>query len=135
MSSSPSPKPKAWEIEDLNKILERAVNLKNFLKGKPRIEQVARFVVDHYLNNVEPLGYKAFLVAVDREACALYKQALDAIFTELGLPTAYAQVVFTGNSNDTALLKQYHLDTKQAGSLGSPVTGGAGTILLSCKSN
>jgi type I restriction enzyme R subunit len=62
---------------------------------------------------VEPLGYKAFLVAVDREACALYKQALDAIFTELGLPTDYAQVVFTGNNNDTALLKQYHLDAKQ----------------------
>ena len=101
------------DIEELNKILERAVNLKNFLKGKPRIEQVARFVVDHYLNNVEPLGYKAFLVAVDREACALYKQALDAIFTELGLPTDYAQVVFTGNNNDKPLLKQYHLDAKQ----------------------
>jgi type I restriction enzyme R subunit len=101
------------DIEELNKILERAVNLNNFLKGKPHIEQVARFVVDHYLNNVEPLGYKAFLVAVDREACALYKQALDAIFTELGLPTDYAQVVFTGNNNDTALLKQYHLDAKQ----------------------
>jgi len=101
------------DIEELNKILERAVNLKNFLKGKPRIEQVARFVVNHFLSNVDPLGYKAFLVAVDREACALYKQALDAIFTELGLPTDTAQVVFTGNNNDKPLLKQYHLDAKQ----------------------
>ena len=101
------------DIEELNKILERAVNLKNFLKGQPRIEQVARFVVNHFLSNVDPLGYKAFLVAVDREACALYKQALDAIFTELGLPTGTAQVVFTGNNNDKPLLKQYHLDAKQ----------------------
>lgn len=101
------------DIEELNAILERAVNLKNFLKGQPRIEQVARFVVDHYLGNVEPLGYKAFLVAVDREACARYKQALDAIFSERGLPTDYAQVVFTGNNNDSTLLKQYHLDAKQ----------------------
>lgn len=101
------------DIEELNKILERAVNLKNFLKGKPRNEQVARYVVSHYLDNVEPLGYKAFLVAVDREACALYKQALDVIFSELGLPSDTAQVVFTGNNNDTALLKQYHLDAKQ----------------------
>jgi len=101
------------DIEELNKILERAVNLKNFLKGQPRIEQVARFVVNHFLSNVDPLGYKAFLVAVDREACALYKQALDAIFTELGLPTDMAQVVFTGNNNDKLLLKQYHLDAKQ----------------------
>ena len=29
------------DIEELNKILERAVNLKNFLKGKKRIRQVA----------------------------------------------------------------------------------------------
>ena len=65
------------DIEELNKILERAVNLKNFLKGKERIQKVARFVADHYRENVEPLGYKAFLVGVDREACAHYKHALD----------------------------------------------------------
>ena len=29
------------DIKELNKILERAVNLKNFLKGKKRIRQVA----------------------------------------------------------------------------------------------
>ncbi len=48
------------DIEELNKILERAVNLKNFLKGKKRIQQVAEFVAKHYKENVEPLGYKAF---------------------------------------------------------------------------
>jgi type I restriction enzyme R subunit len=101
------------DIDELNKILERAVTLKAFLKGKPRIQQVARFVLDHYRNTVEPLGYKAFLVAVDREACALYKQALDLILAELGLPADYAQVVYTDNNNDTALLKQFHLDAKQ----------------------
>ena len=53
------------------------VNLKNFLKGKARIKKVAQYVAEHYRENVEPLGYKAFLVAVDREACALYKKALD----------------------------------------------------------
>ncbi|MEA2259666.1 MAG: type restriction enzyme subunit [Acidobacteriaceae bacterium] len=29
------------DIEELNKILERAVNLKNFLKGKSRVNEVA----------------------------------------------------------------------------------------------
>src|SRR5690606_5592468 len=57
--------------------------------------------------NVEPLGYKAFLVAVDREACAFYKEALDAI-----LP-GYAQVVYTGNNNDQAHMKKWHLDPKE----------------------
>lgn len=96
------------DIEELNKILERAVNLKNFLKGKERIRQVAAFVARHYTENVEPLGYKAFLVAVDREACALYKRALDQV-----LPPEYSEVVFTGNNNDSALLKEFHLDPKK----------------------
>ena len=96
------------DIEELNKILERAVNLKNFLKGKDRVPQVARFVADHFLQNVEPLGYKAFLVAVDREACAFYKEALDKI-----LPPEYFEIVFTGNNNDPAHLKKWHLDDKQ----------------------
>ncbi len=96
------------DIEELNKILERAVNLKNFLKGKDRIEKVARFVAEHYRENVEPLGYKAFLVGVDREACALYKHALDQF-----LPAEYSEVVYTGNNNDSALLKEFHLDPKK----------------------
>ena len=96
------------DIEELNKILDRAVNLKNFLKSRERIEKVAYFVAGHYLTNVEPLGYKAFLVGVDREACALYKQALDQF-----LPPEYSEVVYTGNNNDSVLLKKFHLDPKR----------------------
>lgn len=96
------------DIDELNKILERAVNIKNFLKGKQRIKKVAKYVAEHYRANVEPLGYKAFLVAVDREACAHYKQALDEY-----LPPEYSEVVYTGNNNDSALLKQFHLDPKR----------------------
>lgn len=96
------------DIEELNKILERAVNLKNFLKGKKRIQQVAEFVAKHYRENIEPLGYKAFLVGVDREACAHYKKALDEF-----LPPEYSEVVYTGSNNDSALLKEFHLDPKK----------------------
>ncbi len=96
------------DIEELNKILERAVNLKNFLKGEERIRRVAEFVAAHYRENVEPLGYKAFLVGVDREACARYKHALDQF-----LPPEYSEVVYTGNNNDSELLKEFHLDPKK----------------------
>ena len=79
------------DIAELNKILDRAVNLKNFLKGEARISEVAEYVASHYQENVEPLGYKAFLVGVDREACAHYKNALDKF-----LPKDYSQVVYYG---------------------------------------
>jgi type I restriction enzyme R subunit len=93
------------DIEELNIILEEAVNLRAFLKAPSRIEKVAAFVANHFRENVEPLGYKAFLVAVDREACALYKHALDQY-----LPPEYSAVVYTSNYNDSALLKEFALD-------------------------
>lgn len=92
------------DIDELNKILERAVNLRNFLKGHERIEKVAEYVADHFTRNVEPLGYKAFLVGVDREACALYKKALDK-----HLPPEYSRVVYTKGHNDDELKKEFHI--------------------------
>lgn len=96
------------DIEELNKILERAVNTKNFLKGDERVEKVAEYVARHYRENVEPMGYKAFLVGVDRPACAKYKKALDKF-----LPPEYSEVVYTGNNNDTEALKAHHLDARK----------------------
>jgi len=96
------------DIAELNKILDRAVNLKNFLKGDERVDRVAQYVAEHYRENVEPLGYKAFLVAVDRPACAKYKKALDRY-----LPPDYSKVVYTGSHNDPAELKEHHIDEKK----------------------
>jgi type I restriction enzyme, R subunit len=95
------------DIEELNKILDRAVNLKNFLKGDERVDKIAQYVAEHYLKNVEPLGYKGFLVGVDRPACAKYKKALDKY-----LSPEYSAVVYTANNNDSAELKAHHIDEK-----------------------
>lgn len=92
------------DIEDLNRILDKAVTLKAFLKSEDRIDRVAKFVANHYQENVEPLGYKAFLVGVDRQACALYKEAIDKY-----LPPEYSEVVYTAAHNDTPELKKHHL--------------------------
>lgn len=78
------------DIEELNRILEKAVTLKNMLKNRDRVEKVAAYVAQYFRENVEPMGYKAFLVAVDREACCLYKEALDRF-----LPPEYSTVVIS----------------------------------------
>ena len=104
-----SPRPRVWRIlKNSTRFWSGAVHLKNFLKGKERVTQVAQYVAKHYVENVEPLGYKAFLVGVDREACAYYKHALDEF-----LPPEYSEVVYTENNNDSALLKEFHLDSKR----------------------
>lgn len=84
------------DVEELNRILDKAVTLKAFLKSEGRIKAVAAFVADHFRANVQPLGYKAFLVGVDREACALYKQALDKL-----LPPEWVTPIYTAAHNDS----------------------------------
>lgn len=91
------------DIETLNQILERAVTLRNMLKNRERMERIAEYAANHYRTIIEPMGYKAFLVAVDREACALYKDLLDRY-----LPPEYSEVVISPNHNDPDILRRFH---------------------------
>lgn len=84
------------DVEELNKVLDRAVGLRTFLAADDRIAKVAAFVAEHFREHVLPLGYKAFVVAVNREACAKYKRALDAL-----LPPEWTQAVYTENAADS----------------------------------
>jgi type I restriction enzyme R subunit len=96
------------DIEELNAVLERAVNTRNFLKGKDRVGKIGKFIAEHFRQHIEPMNYKAFVVAVDREACALYKKELDKY-----LPSEWSEVVYTGNSSDSELLKEFDHDEQR----------------------
>ncbi len=96
------------DIETLNMIMEKQVTLRNMMKNTNRMESIAKYLTEHFRNNVEPLGYKAFLVAVDREACVMYKEILDRY-----LPPSYSRVVISSNHNDSEKLKKYHTTEEQ----------------------
>lgn len=96
------------DVEDLNKILEKNVTLKNMMKNPERIDEIAKYIANHYKNNVEPLGYKAFVVAVDREACVLYKDALNKY-----LPESYSEVIMSYSNNDKENMKKYYKSEDQ----------------------
>lgn len=92
------------DVEELNRVLERAVTLKNMLKNPDRVAKVASHVAEHFRSTIDPTGYKAFLVAVDREACTLYKRELDK-----HLPPEWSEVVISKAHNDPPELAEYHL--------------------------
>ena len=83
------------DVDELNRVLDKAVGLRTFLTAADRVEKVAAFVANHFRENVFPLGYKAFLVGVNREACAKYKLALDKL-----LPPEWTVPVYTENAAD-----------------------------------
>jgi len=94
------------DIEEMNKVLERAVTLKNMMKNRDRVSKVAAFIADHFKSTIDPMAYKAFIVAVDREACALYKEAIDQL-----LPADWSQVVIsTAGKKDPEKLRKYRLE-------------------------
>lgn len=93
------------DVDELNAILDRAVVLKDMMKAPTRVERIAAFVAEHFTQNVAPMGFKAFLVAVDREACALYKAALDRY-----LPSDWSEVVYSAAHNDRPELKAFYHD-------------------------
>ena len=56
-----------------------------------RVRAVVNHIVNHYQTKVEPNGFKAQVVAFDRECCVLYKEVMD----ELIGPEASAIVMST----------------------------------------
>ena len=84
------------DVDELNRVLDRAVGLRTFLSADDRIDKVAAFVANHFRQNVAPLGYKAFLVGVNREACAKYKRALDRY-----LPSGWTVPIYTKDDDDS----------------------------------
>ena len=96
------------DVEELNAVLSKAVVLKEMMKSPARVAKIAAFVANHFRENVEPMGFKAFIVAVDREACVLYKRELDK-----HLPPDYSQVVYSPSHNDSVDLKEYYLSPER----------------------
>ena len=76
------------EVEDLTEsekeILNRKIRvIREAYKTEANIETITNDVANHFRNEVEnrEVGLKAMLVAVDREACVMYKRKLDTLIS------------------------------------------------------
>jgi len=80
------------------------------VKLPKRMEAVARDIVEHYKLYVEPNGFKAQVVAYDREAVANYKKLLDKL-----IPEEWSAVVYSpGDPNsDADDLKIYNTSKRE----------------------
>lgn len=65
--------------EDQSELSKRAGKLAVLLKAPERVKALAEDIAEHFTQKVEPNGFKAHVVTFDREACVLFKDALDEI--------------------------------------------------------
>lgn len=77
--------------DDLANLGKRAARLGVLLKSPEHVSKVAEDIAAHFQEKVQPNGFKAQVVAFDREACVLFKDALDRI-----LPPEWSEVVISG---------------------------------------
>ena len=80
------------------------------VKLPKRMEAIGRDIVEHFKLYVEPNGFKAQIVAIDREAVAAYKKLLDSL-----VPSEWSAVVYSpGDPNsDTDDLKEYNTSKQE----------------------
>jgi type I restriction enzyme R subunit len=69
-------------------------------KNPERIRRIAKDIAEHFRNIVEPTGLKAMIVTIDREACVMYRDAINNF-----LPPNYSETVMTFNPNDKDIVK------------------------------
>jgi type I restriction enzyme, R subunit len=82
--------------EDLANLSSRAARLAILLKAPEHVAAVVNDIASHFQQKVQPNGFKAQVVTFDREACVLYKAALDEI-----LPPEWSEVVISVGHGDS----------------------------------
>ncbi|GJD22905.1 hypothetical protein RIVM261_078610 [Rivularia sp. IAM M-261] len=90
------------------KTISKNSYIANKLKSSSRVEKVSAYLAQHFQEQVLPKRLKAVLIVVDREACIIYKKALDKY-----LPSEYSQAIYSRNPNDVGLLQEYSLSIGQ----------------------
>ncbi|MGD0005291.1 MAG: HsdR family type I site-specific deoxyribonuclease, partial [Anaerolineaceae bacterium] len=82
--------------QDQANLAHQAARMAVLVKSPDRVRRIVADIVEHYQEKVEPNGFKAMIVTFDREACVLYKKAMDEILR----PEA-SQIVMTVSHNET----------------------------------
>ena len=72
---------------------------KELARHPDRVDIVLDKMVAHFLAHPDPSGFKAQLVAVDRKACAVYKDALDRRLRDRRLPRETSDVIISTAQN------------------------------------
>lgn len=96
------------EDEDVKDFIQRQRSRwKELARHPDRIDIVLERMLGHFLEHPDPNGFKAQLVAVDRRACVLYKQALDKKLTAHGLPSEWSDVIISSAQNSEPEVERF----------------------------
>ena len=80
---------------DRDQLAKTAAKMSVLVKSPERVQRICEDIAFHFQEKVAPNGFGAQVVTFDREACVLYKRALDEI-----LPPEMSDIVMTVSSGE-----------------------------------
>jgi type I restriction enzyme R subunit len=101
------------EIEDEEAkdfVQRQKAQWKELARMPDRVDIVLEKMIAHFLAYPDPDGFKAQLVAVDRKACAIYKEGLDTKLKAHGLPPEWSDVIISSAQNSEPAVEKYEYE-------------------------
>jgi type I restriction enzyme R subunit len=80
---------------------------KELARHPERVDIVLEKMLTHFLEHPDPNGFKAQLVAIDRKACAVYKDSLDVKLRARGLPPEWSDVIISSAQNSEPHVERF----------------------------
>ncbi len=97
--------------EEQEAIKKRYANLNSIIRSPQRIEQICMDVIQHFETHIQPNGFKAQIVAIDRATAVLYQETL------IRLQAPESAVIVSASNDDAERLKKYALTKSQEDAL------------------
>lgn len=98
----------ADRTEEEREAIKKKYGSEAAIAGAPkRIETICLDLIDHYTNYIQPNGFKAQVVAVNRETAALYKTTLDR------LNAPQSALLISSSNKDDERLEPHHTTGEQ----------------------
>lgn len=102
---------KTLSSEEQRELSKKVEPIREVLKDRDKIKEIAKDIAEHFKEVVEPTDLKAMIVTVDREACILFKEAIDKL-----LPPSYSEVVMTPDVNRKTIRDYFQILHDRRGS-------------------
>jgi len=96
------------EDEEAKEVIQRQRSQwKELARHPERVDLVLEKMLTHFLEHPDPSGFKAQLVAVDRKACSIYKNALDWKLKARSLPPEWSDVIISAAQNSEPDIERF----------------------------
>lgn len=92
-----------YSEEDRERIKKKYATEQAIISSQKRIKRIVLDMIEHYEKHIQPNGFKAQIVAISREAAAMYKEMLDE------LSNYESKVIMSAGHNDGEHLQKHHL--------------------------